>query len=294
MADLDEFVYRPVASPPSRWWGLAFAEPEQERAYRTWRDEHVRPFTRFAMISATLGAACAWVAVIFGALVELRGLTMALITVEVCLLVAGAYVASHHPRYLVAWSSLVNLSGGLLALLLTVPLQNITATAGCVALVAYFGLTMYRLSPLRSLLSVGPYVVGCIVVAVWWHHRGVVNANEMVLGIFIAGTTLLTGMVVNLAMEWLTRQSYLDHVLIQEQREALFEERANIARFLAPEVAEAIRVRGIRAIVRTEMVSLTAVCIDLRGFTAYTHAHGASTMAEVLRGVLRGGHRLRT
>ena len=45
-------------------------------------------------------------------------------------------------------------------------------------------------------------------------------------------------------MEWITRQTFADHVVIEGQREALFEERTNMAKFLSPQVADTIRERA--------------------------------------------------
>jgi class 3 adenylate cyclase len=94
---------------------------------------------------------------------------------------------------------------------------------------------------------------------------------------------LVVGSIVNLTNERIARSGYVAHLTIKQQQAALFEERTNMARFLSPEVAEAIHTNGLSATVRTEMLSLTAVCVDLRGFTVYTHLHGAVTMADVLR-----------
>jgi len=285
MAQVDELVYTPGPPPPTRFFGLRFVEPADETAYQEWRAGHVRPFMQFAMYSATAAGACAWVAVVLGALVELRGLALLLITLLIGVLVAGAVIA-RSPTWqhlLPTWAWLVNLTGGLLALGLTMPLHSITATAACVAMAAYFGLTMFRLTPLLALAAVGPYIAATMLLAVWWHGRGILDRNELVLGLFISGTTLVTGMVINLAVEWTSRRTYLDHLVITEQQQAVFEERTHMARFLSPEVTASIHDRGLMATVRTEMLSLTAVSIDLRGFTAYTRIHGATQMVKVLR-----------
>jgi hypothetical protein len=90
-------------------------------------------------------------------------------------------------------------------------------------------------------------------------------------------------MMVNLAMEWITRQTYLDHLIIESQQDALFEERTSLARFLSPGIAETVHRTGFSGELACEIYSLTAVSIDLRGFTKYTQRHGAERMVEVLQ-----------
>jgi class 3 adenylate cyclase len=285
MASVSYWTDTPISRPTSRLWGLRFAGRAAESDYRGWRVEHVRPFTRFAMYAATGAATLAWFAVLFGALDESRGLALLLIPVEIAILVVGALVStsSRHNRWVVPASAGVNLVGGFLAVSMTYTLANVIATAACVTMVAYFGLTMYRIPPFVAVLTVTPYIVLAEVVAIRRYADGDVSRLDLVLSSFVIITALITGMVVNLAMEWITRQTFADHVVIEGQREALFEERTNMAKFLSPQVADTIHERGLAATLGTRMQSLTAVSIDLRGFTHYTKIHGAAQMAIVLR-----------
>jgi class 3 adenylate cyclase len=180
-------------------------------------------------------------------------------------------------------SAAVNLVGGSLAVGLTYTLDDVIATAACVAMAVYFGLTMFRISPFVATLAVTPYTLAAEILAIARYADGEVPRLELVLSSFVIITALITGMVVNLAMEWITRQTYADHIVIEGQREALFEERTNMAKFLSPQVADTIHQRGLAATLGTRMQSLTAVSIDLRGFTHYTKIHGAAQMAIVLR-----------
>jgi class 3 adenylate cyclase len=285
MASVNFWTDPPISRPTSRRWGLRFAGSTTESAYRKWRVEHVRPFTRFAMYAATGAATFAWFAVLLGALDESRTLALQLIPLQVAILVVGALVSTsdRHNRWVVPLSAGVNVIGGLLAVALTYTLENVIATAACVTMAAYFGLTMYRIPPFVALLAVAPYTLGAEAIAIARYVNGDVPRLELVLCSFVIITSLITGMVVNLAMEWITRQTFADHVVIQGQREALFEERTNMAKFLSPQVADTIHERGLAATLGTRMQSLTAVSIDLRGFTHYTKIHGAAQMALVLR-----------
>jgi adenylate cyclase len=56
-----------------------------------------------------------------------------------------------------------------------------------------------------------------------------------------------------------------------------------MARFLSPKVAELVRRRGLASAMQDIDVELTAVCVDLRGFTAYAQAVGSASVVQVLR-----------
>ena len=279
-----ESVYTPVPPPTTRLWGLRFNDPADEDAYLTWRTEHVRPFMRFSFYAAASSAVFAWFAVLFGALVDLRVLALVLIAFQVVLQVMGALSTyNENPRSVLIWATTVNCFGGFLAISMTWPLHDPAVTGAVVTMTAYAGLTMFRLRPALALASVSPYILGDVAATIRWNQQGLMPANEFAIGLFIPLTALFTGMIINLAIEWITRNSYLDHRVIACQQDELFEERTSIARFLSPEVVGAIHEHGLEATVRTQMLSLTAVSIDLRGFTHYTQIHGAVRMADVLR-----------
>lgn len=270
-------------APPASLGGLRFEDPDVEHDYRAWRSEHVRPFTRFAMYAGAGAAVLAWVAVIFGALVELRALALVLIPGIAGLMIGGtALTRGAREHLLTPTAGIVNLAGGILAVTMTMPTENPTLVGACAAMAAYFGLTLFRLSPLVALFSVGPYMLFAAGVSIAWHADGTIGDQDLALGLFIPLTALVTGMLVNLAIEWITRQTYVDHLTIESQQEALFDERTSLARFLSPGIAETVHHTAMQETVRTEIFSLTAVSIDLRGFTSYTQRHGAERMVEVL------------
>ena len=274
----------PELATPAALGGLRFADPDVEHDYRSWRLEHVRAFTRFAMYAGAGAAALAWVAVIFGALVEWRGTALVLIAGIALLLVGGAVWARGQERghLLMPAAALPNVLGGFLAVGMTAPTHSTPVIGACAAMAAYFGLTMFRLPPLLALASVGPYILLAAGLSIAWYVDGSISDQDLALGLFIPVTTLVTGMVVNLAMEWITRQTYLDHLIIETQQDALFEERNSLARFVSPGIAETVHRSGF-VDDRCEIYSLTAISVDLRGFTKYTQRHGAERMVEVLK-----------
>ncbi|RNL81365.1 adenylate/guanylate cyclase domain-containing protein [Nocardioides marmorisolisilvae] len=272
---------------PETHWGLRFTDTSVESDYRTWRREHVRSFTQLAMYGAAGAAFCAFVAVIFGALGDghLKTIALLLIPAMIGLMLAGAWVIGDEERAHLAmpWSAIANLIGGILAVTLTYPRHDPSLTGACVTMSAYVGLTMFRLTPKLALVAVAPYCLIAAGAAVRMHSATAdVSDADLAVGLFIPLTALLVGMVLNLSVEWLTRQTYVDHLIIETQQEALFEERSNMARFVSPDIAETAHLSGLGMEIRTEIYSLTAVSIDLRGFTTFTQRHGAEFMVQVL------------
>lgn len=273
-----------LTSPETRF-GILFTDPEVEEDYRGWRRDHVRAFAQVALYAAAGAAACAWIAVLLGALDEFRTAALVLIPLMIVLLFGGAaLVRTQRYAGLVApVSSVVNLIGGFLALTMTYKTYSPELTGACVTMAAFFGLTMFRLPPRLALVSVSPYVVATCLATVRWYDEDRIDDQQLAVGLFIPVTALLSGMVLNLAIEWLTRQTYVDHLIIDSQQDALFEERAAMARFVSPDIAETAHLAGAGMEVRTEIYSLTAVSIDLRGFTTFTQRHGAEYMVQVLQ-----------
>ena len=270
---------------PETWFGLRFTDAPVEQDYQDWRRDHVRAFAQVALYAAGGAALCAWIAVLFGALDEFRTTALVLIPLMIVLLFGGAaLVRSERFSGLVApVSSAVNLLGGILAVAMTYKTYSPELTGACVTMAAFFGLAMFRLPPRIALLSVSPYVVLTCAAVLRWHGQDRIDDQELAVGLFIPATALLSGMVLNLANEWLTRQTYVDHLIIDGQQDALFEERAAMARFVSPDIAETAHLAGSGMQVRTEIYSLTAVSIDLRGFTTFTQRHGAEFMVQVLQ-----------
>jgi class 3 adenylate cyclase len=284
VSTIDEWVPSPTPPPPTDRFGLRFSDPATETEYDSWRAEHVFPITKFALYAACIAASIALVGGAL-ALTELQLLSMALIIAVAAIQIGGAVDAARFgaSQRLLWWPWAANFVGGFLAILATAPREDAPVTAFCVSLVVIFGLMVFRMRPIRAHLAVVPYTTSAIALLIWWAATDAVSVEAMILGVSLLALAVVSGSFVNLTTEWVARRAFVAHLTIEQQREALFEERTNMARFLSPEVAEAIHTHGLSATVRTEMLSLTAVCVDLRGFTAYTHLHGAVTMAEVLR-----------
>lgn len=273
------------ADVASERWGLRFTDPAIERDYAAWRLQHVRTYTRFAMWAGGLAAAGALVAIVAGAVPDASPLILALVAGSVALHLIGAWLTQvdRLVPWMLPFSAFDNLVGGVLCIVVSLPLGNFAITAGILTMAAYFGLTMFRMTPGLAFAAVGSYILAAEVIAVVQYADGDMSTSEFLIGIFIPTATLLTGMVLCLGTERATRRTYADHRIIDAQRELLFNEHSNMARFLSSELLDRIRQRGVDETLSPEVLSMTVVCTDLRGFTAFTHHHGAEAMAAVLR-----------
>ena len=56
-----------------------------------------------------------------------------------------------------------------------------------------------------------------------------------------------------------------------------------MSRFLAPQVADLVRARGLKSATEEKTVELSVVCCDLRGFTAFTASTSSSKVIAILR-----------
>ena len=56
-----------------------------------------------------------------------------------------------------------------------------------------------------------------------------------------------------------------------------------LSRFLAPQVAELVRARGLKSATDEKTVELSVVCCDLRGFTAFSEATSSRKVIRILR-----------
>ena len=56
-----------------------------------------------------------------------------------------------------------------------------------------------------------------------------------------------------------------------------------MSRFLSPQVAEMVRVRGLRSATEHKTIEISVVCCDLRGFTAFTQSTSSDKVIQILR-----------
>jgi len=68
----------------------------------------------------------------------------------------------------------------------------------------------------------------------------------------------------------------MGHLTVQGERAAF------LSRFLSPQVAELVRLRGLGAIAKPQELELSVVCIDFRGFTSYTEAIPSQAVIDLI------------
>lgn len=267
-------------------WGLHFTVPAVEADYRRWRVTYALPFTRIGMMASVV----AWTGVVaafyFGIrehFVPAAAWIMLLIMPLLTAAIAATYVRGLHP-WAMPLTVLANCVAGLLAVWLSMGIVGSPGiTAGGVTLVVYFAFTIFRMSPPLALLAVTPYVLLTVYLIVAAFLDGQLQRVEFTGYMLVPLTATVTGLVVCSALERIARETYRNERIIEHQHQALLEERANLSKFLSPEVTRMVRERGIEATLTQHNLDITAVCCDLRGFTAYTEQQGARQMATVLR-----------
>lgn len=95
-------------------------------------------------------------------------------------------------------------------------------------------------------------------------------ASGLVLPIEIAPVTTAVGLLIFLV-------GAVQYHVVQGSR-AQF-----MSRFLAPQVAELVRVQGLKSATQEQTLEISVVCCDLRGFTAFSAATSSQEVIAILR-----------
>jgi class 3 adenylate cyclase len=66
------------------------------------------------------------------------------------------------------------------------------------------------------------------------------------------------------------------YLLVQGERVAF------LSRFLSPQVAELVRMRGLTEVMQPQEVDLSVVCVDFRGFTSYAEAVPSRAVIDLI------------
>ncbi|MEJ2175370.1 MAG: adenylate/guanylate cyclase domain-containing protein [bacterium] len=266
--------------------GLRFRDCTTEADYQDWRIGVAIPFVRVGMVASAiiwLGVAASGYLVV----PEMSDRIALPVFFAMLPLVLAAFGVTFLPRLrttVMPVTAFVNSVAGLVAIWQVHELFGIPAAAPTAfIMVAYFALTIFRLAPTLAVLAVVPYLLLLGYYLLGDYRSARLNTVEMWTYTLMPLMTIMTGLLVCAVLEYVTRQTYRSERVIARQQQALMEERAQLSRFLAPEVTRMVRERGIEATLVHETLTLTAVCCDLRGFTTYTEKHGASQMALVLR-----------
>jgi class 3 adenylate cyclase len=266
--------------------GYRFLRSEVETDYQQWRSKAVLPAMRLGMIFAALSQIAA-IPFAYLASPEKFYSIVALIFLTILPLTLLAMIATfveslqHWSKYL---TPVANTASGLAAVWLVRSSLGTAGISTAVTIMAvFYACTIFRSPPVIAVIAAIP----CIVFDLWLlrqdYRAGSLSQADCWTYAFLPLVTLVSGLVICLVFERFTRIVYRNQRVIGHQKQALLEERAQVSRFLAPEVTEMIRQQGLDAALNLQTLSITAVCCDLRGFTAFTQQHSALCMGAVLR-----------
>ena len=268
------------------FFGQRFANPAIEKDYQVWRLRSVIPTMRMGLLfsigSAVSAIPFAWlasparyfsiVALIAFAIVPLLFLSMSLTYVD-------------RLRGLVKFlTPLANTAAGLASVWMVHELLSSVAITTAVTIMAiFFACTIFRTPPEIATFAVVPYLMFDLALLQHDFRAGRLTQTEYWANVFLPLITLVSALMISGVFENYTRVLYRSRRVIREQNQALLEERAQLSRFMAPEIADLVREQGIPATLHLKTLDITAVCCDLRGFTVYTQRHGVLQMGAVLR-----------
>ncbi|MGH8529712.1 MAG: adenylate/guanylate cyclase domain-containing protein [Nevskiales bacterium] len=275
-----------LAELDSRWFGLRFCSRETEHEFRRWRIESAVPFARMGMAGVAVAWLCAMVIVAVGMPQHvsefLTWIVFAILPVS-AVVISVSYAPTLR-AWLIPANMLGNTVGGLVAVWLTYVVAEVPGSAAGAAVIAmFFAFTIFRLPPSLASTAVMPFVVFVLYLLTRDFVAARLSMTEFAAYAMLPITSFVAGVLVCALMEYMTRRAYRSERIIEHQQQALLEERAQLSKFLSPEVTRMVRERGIDATLTQQTLELTVVCCDLRGFTRYTEHHGAAQMAQVLR-----------
>jgi class 3 adenylate cyclase len=266
-------------------WGLTFDDPEIERAYRLWHREKAVPFTRIGMI-ASLAAWISGAGIFQLAAPELVGRFVVFTWPIILPVVLVALWISYRPR-LIAWllptTALAGFVAGMLVVLgfFVFDLGTPGSTLGPALIAAEFGMVVFRLRPLYALLTVTPYLVTFQVLLITRSH---VNATEKGFFSGVIWLALGLGMIACAAIDRVSRESFRQERINEEQARTIAHERERADRLLysifpAP-IAE--RLKTAPEVIAERFDEVTVLFADVVGFTPLAASLSAERLVEIL------------
>lgn len=230
LANLSDADNLPTARPSMAMTplGLRFLVPEVERLFREWQEIEVLPVVRFG----TIAAITSWVGGLPGFWVAARpafsiaGTWVALV-VSMLLLCLWLTYRPTLRRWVLPASAAVNVISGFAVIGIGFWAQPSPGVVSSVLIViAFFGLTIFRLYPLQGAIGVGAYVVVSGWLTIGAHRDGLIELYDMFYYLFMPIAAYATGMVICIQMWRMSREAYRRSRIITEQQEKLEAERA--------------------------------------------------------------------
>lgn len=221
-------------------FGLRFADPETEAAYREWHIDEAIPFTRIGMQTSIVG----WVAatIVLGLTVEgfFEDTAPLALGVVVPMIVATivATTKRRFRRWVLPMTMVTNAVSGLVASWAFVEQAHYPEASGVVVLIAYFGFVVFRLHPLPALAAVSTYVAFHQALITFLWQREEMATISFVIGTTLPAVALSTGVVMAALIDRLGRESYRRHRIIAAQREELAELNGSLETRVAEQLDE--------------------------------------------------------
>jgi signal transduction histidine kinase len=207
-------------------WGLRFTQPQTEAAYHAWSDIMAVPFVRIGIIGCLISWASGIVEWTMGPYPNAFRATVLVLIVVVPTHVAVLAVTfiPRLIRWMLPMMAITNAAAGLCAVTVWAwVFPGIDLWICIIMIIAFIGLTVYRLHPLQIVLATLSYIVAAGVFWVIEWSCGRVSTQNFIPGIGTLFVIFLFGLIVCLVLEHVTRKSFSQERIIERQKREINE-----------------------------------------------------------------------
>lgn len=272
--------------------GLRFVRPDLEAAYRDWHGRRMIPVVRVGMWASFLVWPIAVVSLGFAAPAEFARHRTAVLALLVaicagCIAVLALTTRPSIGRWMALITAVSNVIAGVVAVEIAFVLLGLPdVSTGGVMIVAFFAFTIYRLRPEHGAAAASAYVLlheALLLRA----PAGILGRGDFVNDAMMPLIAALTGLVVGVALDRISRLSFRQDLVITRQRAAIDRERTRADRLLLSifpaSIAEELK-RG-KASIAERFDEVTVLFADLAGFTPLAARLPPESVVELLNDV---------
>ena len=221
-------------------FGVAFADPATEAAYREWHVDEAIPFTRIGMQTSIAGWVAATVVLslsVDGFFADTAPLALGVVVPMIVATIIATYIRRLR-RWVLPMTMVTNAASGLVASWALVEQAHYPEASGVVVMIAYFGFVVFRLHPLPALAAVSTYVAFHQALITFLWERGELATIAFVIGTTLPTVALTTGVVMCALIDRIGRESYRRHRIIAAQRAELAELNDSLETRVAEQLVE--------------------------------------------------------
>jgi class 3 adenylate cyclase len=272
--------------------GLRFVRPDLEAAYRDWHGRRMIPVVRVGMWASFLVWPLAVAGLGFAAPEEFARHRAAVLGLVVaicagCLAVLALTLRPSMGRWMALLTGLSNVVAGVVAVVIAFVLLGLPdVSTGGVMIVAFFAFTVYRLRPEHAATAVALYLL-LHEALLFRAPAGMLGRGDLVNDAMMPLIATVTGLVVGVALDRISRLSFRQELVITRQRAAIDRERSRADRLLLSifpaSIAEELK-RG-RASIAQRFDEVTVLFADLAGFTPLAARLPPESVVELLNDV---------